>query len=109
MSPFVDIEIKQLDRQLSSAQTSLHDAFAAQQWCSLEKYSAQIAVSRNLRFLLVLTKGLDIRLVLLDALVRSTRGLGTRPITTFDRLHIAGLSLLLQRYQWYEDRAGAIT
>ncbi len=108
MSTFVTNEIKTLDERIDQA-LKMWDLYTAkEQWSKLEKLSASIAVFRDLRFMLSMTKGLCIRLVLLDALVRATKTLETKPIDTFSRVHIVEISRLLQRYQWHEDRVGGI-
>lgn len=108
MSTFVHDEIKNLDAKLTRAQTMWDLSLSKDRWSKLEKLSAQISVFRDLRFLLSMTKGLDVRLVLLDALVQATKELSTKPISTFDRLHIVELTRLLQRYQWHDDHGGGI-
>ena len=108
MSTFVTHEINQLHERLELAENLWNLSIAKERWNKLEDITAQIAVLRDLKFLLSMTKGLDVRLVVLDALVQATKDINTRPIRTFDRLHIVELSRLLQRYQWHEDRDGGI-
>ena len=108
MSTFVTHEIKTLDERIDQAQTLFNVSVAKERWSKLEKLSASIAVFRDLRFMLTMTKGLDVKLVLLDALVQATKELATKPISTFDRVQIVEVSRLLQRYQWHEDHGGGI-
>jgi hypothetical protein len=108
MSTFVTHEIKTLDERIQQAQTLWNASIVNERWGKLEKISASIAVFRDLRFMLTMTKGLDVRLVVLDALVQAAKEIETKPITSFSRVRIVELSRLLQRYQWHEDRDGGI-
>lgn len=105
---FVSTEIKHFDAKINEAQALWDLSVSRNSWSKLEKLSASMSVYRDLRFLLSMTKGLDVRLVLLDALVQATKELATKPITTFIRLYIVELTRLLQRYQWHEDHQGDI-
>ena len=105
---FVNTEIKHFDAKINEAQALWDLSVSKNRWGKLERLSASMSVYRDLRFLLSMTKGLDVRLVLLDALVQATKELATKPITTFTRLYIVELTRLLQRYQWHEDRQGGI-
>jgi hypothetical protein len=108
MSNFVTREINQLHERLERAENLWNLSIAKERWNKLENLTAQIAVLRDLKFLLSMTKGLDVRLVLLDGLVQSTKDINTRPIRAFDRLYIFELARLLQRYQWHEDQGNGI-
>lgn len=108
MSNFVTREINQLHERLERAENLWNLSIAKERWNKLENLTARIAVLRDLKFLLSMTKGLDVRLVLLDGLVQSTKDINTRPIRAFDRLYIYELSRLLQRYQWHEDQGNGI-
>lgn len=106
MRDFIDTEIKHLDVRLGQAQTLLDVAISKDRYSKIEPLGAKISALHDTRFLLVSTKGLDVHLVLLDALVRATKELLKRPLTTFDRVYIVEISRLLQRYQWHLDLGG---
>lgn len=102
MADFIDTEIKTIEDRLDRAQTLFHLAIEQDRWGKVERLGAEISTLRHLRFVLSMTRGLDIRLVLLDALVTAADDLEKRALGHEEKMVVSELIRMIQRHEWHD-------